>query len=315
MKRHLSIDIIKLVAACGIVTAHTQFLTDIAPETQYILYNGALRFAVPLFLFINGFFFYSRLENGYVKPWFKHSLMLYVVWMLIYGIFWLRPDKYSILEILHTAFFGFSHLWYVPAMIVAGLITTLVFRLSLYKQLALIMIFFLIGVAIQYIGNYNLSSNPDINMLFNQEWVHRNGLLLGFPFFFMGYLMAKYKTYMRFDKLQSFVLLLIGIFIGVFEAAINYSQPDMQGSFDNSLALLVSCPAVFIFFINLSFEGKNKNLSSYATGIYFSHLLIVILLNHFFDLTPTRLTAMTLVLSIIATFVLVRINKRFPFFL
>lgn len=314
MKRNLTIDIVKLLAACGVVTAHTQFLTDIAPETQYILYNGVLRFAVPLFLFINGFFFYSAIHNGYFKPWLKRSTMLYVVWMLIYGIFWLRPDKYSLLEILHTAFFGFFHLWYVPAMLISGIMTALFFKLSLPKQVALILIFFLIGVAIQYIGNYNWSSYPEINELCNYDWMHRNGLFLGFPFFFMGYLIRKYKTYKRFNKLQSVMLLLVALFAGALEAIINHSQPDMQGTFDNSLALLISCPAVFIFFINMTFEGENRNLSSYATGIYFSHLWIVIFLNHFFNFSPTLLTVITLVLSTIATFILIRINKRFPFF-
>lgn len=314
MKRNLTLDIVKILAACGVVMAHAQFLSDIYPAVQYILFSGVLRFGIPLFLFITGYFFYSAAHNGYLKVWFKRLLILYAVWMLIYGVFWIRPDKYSFLEMLHFSFFGFWHLWYVSAIIIAAALTVLAYKLSLFKQLSLIVGLFLIGVCIQYAANYSLLSEQ-VNAFINNDWVHRNGLFLGFPFFFMGYLTFKYKPYESLSMNQCTAFLIIALFAAFLEASINYYHPERQGPFDNSLSLFISCPAVFFFFMKLPLEGTNKSLTLYAKGMYLSHPIVIIFANHFFDLSLSVITLLALSISPLITYFIIRIHRRVPIFL
>ncbi|HBV4306182.1 TPA: acyltransferase family protein, partial [Klebsiella pneumoniae] len=61
--RHISIDILKVVAAFFVVFIHLDILKELNPTANHFLINGIFRLSVPLFLIITGYFF-IRIETG-----------------------------------------------------------------------------------------------------------------------------------------------------------------------------------------------------------------------------------------------------------
>ena len=65
--------------------------------------------------------------------------------------------------------------------------------------------------------------------------------------------------------------------------------------------------------LHLVFE--NAQLSQYSTGIYLIHVLGIFLIQKFFDIGPTLLTVLAVLLAALASYLLIRISKRLPFIL
>ena len=63
MERNISLDLLKLGMAFMVVGIHAGFMADINPLVKYLTVDGLFRIAVPVFLIINGFFFYRSFEK------------------------------------------------------------------------------------------------------------------------------------------------------------------------------------------------------------------------------------------------------------
>jgi len=112
LSRNIALDILKVTLAFMVVGLHADFLADITSTGSYLTVNGIFRIAVPLFLLINGFYFYSVLANQKTANWIKKVLSLYVFWMLFYSYFWFRPSELSFVEfakIAKTLILGYFH--------------------------------------------------------------------------------------------------------------------------------------------------------------------------------------------------------------
>lgn len=302
-----------------VVGLHAGFLGDISVLGQYLTANGIFRIAVPIFLIINGFYFYPLWSKGNSLYWFKRVLQLYLFWMLFYSYFWFRPSDISFIEfikIAHELIIGYFHLWYLPAMIGAAALVILLKKLSLKSIITTILIMFVIGVTIQYVGNYHMVDNKIVDKFFNMHWIHRNLLFFAFPFFFIGFLINKFNIQEKISLNQAITLSMIGILLLLNESYFNYINPLRDGGFDNFISLLLVCPAIFLVFMNLDLPGKSKQLSFYATGIYFIHPIFLKIYRRFFDfLGGTALTLIVILSSIIASYFLIKVNNRVKFIL
>lgn len=62
--RNVSLDLLKLLMAIMVVALHANFLQEYSLLGSYLLVNGLFRVAVPIFLIINGFYFFNVLIQG-----------------------------------------------------------------------------------------------------------------------------------------------------------------------------------------------------------------------------------------------------------
>ncbi len=317
-KRNVSLDILKLLMAFMVIGIHAGFLGEFSKLGEYLTVNGVFRIAVPVFFIINGFYFYPVLSKNNQLLWLKRIVILYLVWMTFYVYFWFNIPEltlYGFVELIGKFLIGYFHLWYVSGLIGAAIILIALRRVSSKYLVAIIAITFIIGVMIQYAGNYHFFSGTVLDKVFNFHWVHRNFLFLAFPFFCIGYLINKHTLYQKVSIERVMVLIVVGFSILFFESYINFYHADREESFDNFVSLIVVCPAIFILFIKQHISGHSKQVALYASAIYFIHVFVLSVLRHFADLHNTLLTIFGIVISIMISFLIIEGNKKFKFIL
>lgn len=133
---------------------------------------------------INGFYFFHTLEEKKIIEWLKKNLLLYVFWMSFYSYFWLDfPSSWSaILRLFFSVIFGYHHLWYIPSMIISGIILSNLHKNSSKTLIIALTVLFLTGVAIQYVGYYKYLNEGILTKLFSLHILNRNALFFHFLF-------------------------------------------------------------------------------------------------------------------------------------
>lgn len=317
VERNISLDILKLIMACMVVALHAEFLTGISELGRYLTVNGIFRMAVPIFLLINGFYFYPVLAAKRQHAWFKKVFILYLFWMLVYSAFWFYIPTLSIYGIGQFIFrfiIGFWHLWYLSGLIGAALVLLLLRKVSSFYLLLSSALTFLAGVAIQYGGHYHLIKYPLIDHLFNLPWFHRNFLVFSFPFFCVGFLIHKHSLHRTITVNTALLWALLGMGLLIAESYINFLQPNSDRYFENLVALIVVCPACFIFFVKQTIIGHSKQVALYSSAIYYIQGFILIWLSRYMPL-GSWLTLTGILLSVMAASLVIAINRRLTFIL
>lgn len=313
MVRNVSLDSLKLLMAFMVVGVHAGFLQEISSLGYYLTVNGLFRVAVPVFLVINGFYFFPVVAKGSQVSWLKRVFVLYSVWMLFYAYFWFSlPDMSlrSVASMVKQIAVGYHHLWYVSAMLGAALILLLFKRFSTRFLVGTILVFYIVGVLIQYLGNYHYFEGNVLDVLFNKYSVHRNALFFSYPFFCIGYLIHKYKLHERFTVSRSGMLCAAGLLLLLFESCFNYLQEGRSGGFDNYLSLIIVSPLIFIYFTRIDIAGNSKNIALYASAIYFIHSFFWTVFRKNTELEPTMLTFACLLASAASSYFLIKINNK-----
>lgn len=318
MNRNVSLDVLKLLMAFMVVGLHAGFLGELSTLGSYLSVNGLFRVAVPVFLIINGFYFYPVLAKNFQVNWLKRVLILYVVWMLFYSYFWFSVPDLSlvgVIKLVKNIIIGYHHLWYISGMLGAAVLLLALKRLSSILLIATIIISSVIGIAIQYLGNYHYFEGSVLDKLFNLNWFHRNALLFSYPFFGIGYLINKHNFHERFSLKSTVVIAAIGTIFLLFESYLNFYQEGSEGGFDNYLSLLFVCPFIFMVFKKMDIQGNSKNIALYSSAIYFIHSFILSVLRKFSELEPTMLTVSCILISVVASYFIIEVNKRLKFIL
>ncbi len=313
MERNISLDILKLIMACMIVGLHAGFLEDVTELGGILTVQGFFRVAVPFFLLINGYYFYQAVYEGRFKLWLKRTLVLYVVWMLIYSFYWFSLPDYSYKSIAILGIkvvVGYHHLWYISGMIGASIALFLLHKLSSTLLLFISLLSFLFGVVIQYLGNYHIFEGDFIDKLFNLTWSHRNALFFSFPFMCLGFLLNKNATISRVSFIWAIIGSSVGLFLLLVESYVNYINMKKYEGFDNYFSLILICPMMFIFISKMKIKSKTKEIALYSSSIYFIHSLILSLLKEFTFLGGTSLTLLTILASVFASYFIIEANKK-----
>jgi len=318
LSRNVTLDILKLSMAFMVVGLHTGFLSDVTALGEYLTVNGIFRIAVPIFLLINGFYFYPILVKEESAYWLKRVLYIYLFWMLFYSYFWFRPSEVSFIELARMArelLIGYGHLWYFPGLLGAAVLVILLKRQSPRLMISAVLITFAVGVTIQYVGNYHMVEKPAIDKLFNYPWASRNFLFLAFPFFCIGFLINRLAIHERVSLKFSAVLIFVGVALLIVESYFNYIESSRDGGFDNLASLLVVCTSVFLFFVNLDLRGKSKQIALHSTGVFVIHGFFLGVFRKIPGFDGTVLTFAVIMSSILASFFLITVNKRVKFIL
>lgn len=317
-KRNVSLDVLKLLMAFMVIGIHAGFLGEFSKLGEYLTVNGVFRIAVPIFFLINGFYFYPTLSKNNQLIWLKRVTVLYLVWMAFYVYFWFNIPEltlYGLAELIGNFLIGYFHLWYVSGLIGAAIILIILKRISSQYLIAIIAITFIVGVIIQYVGNYHLLLGTTLDTLFNFHWTHRNFLFFAFPFFSIGYLINKHAIYKKVSVRIVLAFVIVGLALLFLESYINFYHSSKGESFDNFVSLIVFCPALFLLFLKQHINGYSKQIALYASAIYFIHVFVLSVLRHFADLHNTLLMIVGIVISIMMSFLIIEVNKKFKFIL
>ena len=302
--------------AIFVVCLHGNFLKDISLTGSYLTVNGLFRIAVPTFLLINGYFFFYATQDKTLKIWFLRISYLYLIWMIVFSYYWFKPPIFSVgyfIKLLFNIFVGYHHLWYFPAIIGAAIVVLILDRNKLSYQISIIILTFFIGLFVQYSGNYHIMSNLFLDKLFNYSWSYRNFLFFGFPYFYIGFLINKYKIQKIITVKTSLSVFSAGLFLLFLESYANYVNPTRDGGFSHYLSLLLVCPAIFMFVINLNVTGNSRKIALFSTSVYLIHPLFIHLSKDILSFSETRTTLIAILLSLLSSFLLVRLKDRFNY--
>ncbi len=315
--RNLTLDIFKIVLALMVIGIHSNFLSELTTEGYYLITAGIFRIAVPIFFIINGYYFITITATDQLLQWSKRVAILYLFWTLFYAYFWMKPltlNFIGMMTVVETLIVGYHHLWYLVGMLGAGLMTY-VFRERTRTGAQLALLCFVLGVIVQYIGNYHLMSSTFADELFNIGFTHRNFLLLGFPFFYIGFLIRKHQLFAKTPTSTLLIAALIGIGLLLGESWYNLNQPDRTGVFDNYLSLIWICPVLFLLTMRSQRTTTNKHLAHFSTAIYLIHPFCLSVLTKIHPWENTPMAIGCVLLSMAFSLGLIQVYKRVGYIL
>ncbi|RLJ61483.1 surface polysaccharide O-acyltransferase-like enzyme [Lacinutrix venerupis] len=309
-KRNNLIDISKFILAIMVVGAHTDFFIDINKLIWYLLKNGLFRITVPIFLMINGYYFFNiNTKQHYIK-WLKRVLILYLIWMAIYFKYWHKQDTITFFELFT---FGWHHLWYLAALLCSGLVLYFLKKASNKRLTAIILTLFLTGVFIQYIKVYINVDIEFLNNIIKKPYVVRNFIFFGLPFMATGLLIRRNQE--KLTK-KTTVITIIGFILLFIESYINYKLTTNKG-FDILFTQIIVCPSLFILILQTKINTKfnTKTISLYSSAIYFSHTIPWIYIVMHYQFTNTTISIITVLATIALSYILIQLNKKIKYLL
>ncbi len=314
MTRNLVLDSLKILLACMVVGIHGGFLTN-HPAAYFLTVNGLFRIAVPIFFIINGYYFSKVKDRESFVTWVTKSLLLYTFWSIIFSFFWINSESLDAGKIIEFIIVGYGHLWYLPAMIGAGILTFLL-KGNTKIGIASAIICYLCGVIIQYTGNYHLSTSAELDKLTNIVYLHRNFLFFAFPFFYIGQLLNTSQLIKSIDRTYIILAFIFGGLFLIGESWNSYTNPLHDDPwFDNYLSLIIICPTIFIIANRCRFQYGNRYLAQMSASIYLIHPLWLIYLNSIAVPAGTLMTLGCISLSLVSSYILIKLHKYFKFIL
>jgi len=316
MQRNLTLDGMKVMLAFMVVGIHAGFLNEISNIGNILTTQGIFRIAVPIFFIINGYYF-SASNRGELLKWCSRLLSLYAFWLLIYSYSWLKLGDVNLKNIallIKEVLFGYHHLWYLSATFGGGIC---VYFLRYNRKVLYIFagVAYLVGVAIQYVGNYHLFEGTLLDKVFNYSFVHRNFLFLGLPFFSVGVAIKQYSIDSYFSKTFLLSTVFLGLLLLGIESYWNYLNDSSGGGYDNYLTLIIICPSLFVLALRSTSTTSIKVLTSLSTSIYLIHPIWIDALNQFFKFGSVQVTVIVILLSSLSAMVLIRAQKKWKFVL
>lgn len=161
--RLASVDFMRVVAMCGVIVIHTkpfeQYESSVA-NYLFVLGNQGARFAVPFFFIVAGYLWMEKTKGGnslcaISMDYAKRIMWVFVFWSFIYGVEAAVPVRlllnYGVASIMtplqeyvrslweSPGAFLFQgsrgHLWFLPALLCAVLITAAFLHLKLQSLL------------------------------------------------------------------------------------------------------------------------------------------------------------------------------------
>lgn len=319
-QRNILLDSIKIIAALFVIGLHCAFLYEYNKIAYQIFANGIFKIVIPLFFCISGFFLFDVFQKNAIKRWMIRVGILYGIWMLIYGYFWISFQDFNFVKTILKIAIGFNHLWYLNTLLLSGFA---LYKLQKKSNTLLIfsaVVLFFIGLCIQYLGHFDVFlEQPLLDKIAKYPVVHRNFLFYGLPFLSIGYVIRKTNFHKKLSKTKVLTLLLLSLVLLAIESLINYYFLSYTIVINMHLAFLVAGPALLItaFTFNISSRMDSKILSSYSIAIYLAHpwVIFFIISTCGLKLQPTVLTFTTILISLLLSYMLITLNKKVKYLL
>ena len=266
------LNFIKAICCIGVVYTHLPFPNKLGMVISYFV-----KFAVPVFFMISGYFSYYDDKNERCKRIPKkiiHILKLLVVSELIYGIVYFINNKnllnLNFGEVIFKLFIGSffnGTLWFLYALIWGYVMLYLIYKTGKEKIFCyLAPIVLVLHVIIRF-------------LIKNQEFYNyayfRNFLVFGLPFILMGVFIRQNNE--KIKNMFSNKICILGIIIG--EAIMVVEWLITKTALDIYIGTIIYSFFIFVFavknpnkYINEKIEFIGKNLSMY---VYIIHVLAI----------------------------------------
>lgn len=308
---------IKFIAAFLVICIHCN-LSQYGTSGELII--GFARFAVPIFFMISGFFSYFEDDSIAIRK-YKTRIIKLVKLLILSNLLYLSLTLYfgncplnlsSIFDLNNLIrYFVFNatpdilggHLWFVQALIYCYVIF-LIFKKcgfdpsKLYKIIPILLLVSLIITEFSSIAGINIDG-----------YYCKNFLLMGLPFYMLGYLINDKKSYVITISNKAIIgAILFGIVLTVLEIIFTGVYTTLYvGTIVLTISIFIFCiknPQTFKFKI---FEWIGGNLYTY---IYVLHLIFVGTVMHRFNLGLFS-PIIVFVITIFVSTVVYLLNKKF----
>lgn len=284
MRRIHSLDYLKVLLAVGVVFGHAILIQFQIVPWSYILGNGVLRSLVPTFSVLSGYCFFVTHSQGKTGRWLVGLILLYLFWIAFYVPIWFKHDT-TLAEVVQVLFMGTMHLWYIAGLIVAAALLVGFLRLSGRMRNGnwpLLIAVLAAAVLTTVMSFWSFWNQPGLPLD-----VMRNGATVIFPFFAIGYLLARRVDARGLDSLPRagalwpvvavlFALKLVEAWVGMRAyGVVVYSPPEVP---------LLSYPTAILLFMAVLRTEMPKapvNLSLWSASIYFLHIFLIFVIRHF----------------------------------
>lgn len=314
-KKINSINYVKLICAFLVVAIHTHPFQDVNNLLYYSFSEILVRIAVPFFFVSSGYFYIKNKCN--FKKYIKRLIITYISWSTIYLILQIYNSISTNGNIITTLksfiieFFiygSYYHMWYIVALIICIVITSIFYKTNKMNLLYIIsIILYIVGV----IGGayYKLGSQiPLLSKLYELSLYTqiRRYLLMGLPFFMVGYLIYYIK---EVPKNINFTIIITAILF-VLEIVI-VNKFDLQKDIVITFFLYPFVVQIFMLCLKYPLENiKPKiNIGKLSSFIYFVHPLIIFILGKFI-LGQTLLYFVTCFVSTLVALIFIKLDNK-----
>lgn len=330
-ERNASIDMFRIICAFMVVAIHTAPLSELGHNWWYLTVQILPRIGVPFFFCTMGYYYIGSLLKGQCKFWktMKRLMLTYGLWSIIYYI----PDVKQVLNgsvsvsgflvncVRQYLIYGSrEHFWFFPAVFFSIIVATLFAKIKKLSWLAglsvVAYILGLLGCSYYGIGNRIWGITTLVNS--SGYDLIRRILLMGFPFFMMGYFLQKVD--MKKIKNKSCVIsaCVVGtlffleiIFVNKFNLQANvYVTIFLYVLLFNTMLLLLKNPCE-------KYQGIARLTRDLSNFIYYSHPLFILWINRVStsvlgkNVSGTPLFLGVLVLAITVGFVLHKLDNKY----
>lgn len=245
--------------------------------------------------------------------WFQRVGAMFVVWTIIYSFAWFDFSSFSMNTPLIDVITGYYHLWYLFSLIGGGAIFLIVRRLtsSSFALLITCLTMFMIGVAVQYAGNWHIVDDLWWDRKLNGFKYYRNFIFFAFPFIAVGVLIARHENQLDSTVSVLPLLLPLAFVLLMIECGFNYYLNEPE-AFDIYASLMLICPLLFLAARQWNIPGSGKSLALVATCIFLLHPMIQILMDRHVDLSGTARTLISLAIATAVAPAVIWLNRQLP---
>ena len=283
-KRYFYLDLLRILATFGVIFIHLSMDTTFWYIS--ILYDGMVKWSVPIFVMISGALFLNPQKNmpisTILNKYVKRLLLAYLFWYLFYCLFKIVScsiDSNS-LELSNLSFTPRFHLWFLPMLMCVYLLIPVLKKIACEKELLIYaLILWMICLTFGFLVTGNV---PQISGLFKMNQV------AGYSgYFLLGFFLAS-NTWTGRSPFIIYLLGVSGALITILGSMFLYFYKGYFSTkflFNISPHVVLMASGLFVFVMQQAprlekqLAGFTRYVRKDLFGIYLVHVFWVILLN------------------------------------
>ena len=288
--KNKSVYTLEGLACICVIFIHCKFPNELGRIIDFFS-----RFAVPVFFIISGYFTYSanieKLKNKSMKLLKMLILCIFIYFIILHIQEFLINEHYNFFEInkkifniknlitfivLNRTSAIIPHLWFIAALIYCYIFRIMTMNKKLEKTYKYIPFLLVINYIIAILSNI-ITNGESTNAII------RNWLMMGLPFYIIGFYIRKNKDkYINIKNIKLIIIAILGLGIIMIER-IMINQLKYELFLDLYIGNIVFTISIFILAINNPNLFNCKFLSKigekYSLYIYLIHYAIIRIIN------------------------------------
>ncbi len=325
-----AIDILRLFMSVFIVMIHT-YVFELLPGMQgWFFRHFLLDTAIPIFFVISGFFWGRKMVDAgdnekreqVLKNYIKKLMPPFLFWNLCglayyaHSIWDSKSKLYIMADVLRRAvFYPTFAMWFVWACIIASTIIFFIMK-KFKKYRTVIYIYMIIAYTFSLVCNSYFWVIKDTKLgtlveIYLKVFISpRNGILSGFVFMAIGFLLADLRLEMWVKKrMKSTMLLLIAsAFTLGLEVALVYGK-EVGDNASLYISQLILVPVIILIVLNLNLKSNLPYAAfrNYSQGIYYCHMACVYIVQIFIE---NKVLVLLFTLALATCLVTISLNSK-----